>query len=151
MVKKIVLAILLLIVGGIILAWLTQSYWLDDWNQKLADQTTEHRERGLALGREADQSRCFEETLTNFDRCSGFACTISHGKFLKACWSVAKPTPGFCDDVPEFNEERSDDDKSWARHGCWGRDIRGEGCRLLMRQQQQMCSLQRSQAASVAQ
>ncbi|WP_286240601.1 hypothetical protein [Neptuniibacter halophilus] len=142
MVKKIIFGLLLLLAAGIFVAWLTQDHWLPGWNQELAEQSAEYRERGLALGARSDQSGCFEAVLESFDQCSGFACTINHGKYLKACWEKAEPTEHFCDEVPEFKEKPSDDDKSWARHACWSRDIRGEGCRLLMRQQQQLCSSQ---------
>lgn len=142
MIKKLIWGVLLLIVGGILLAWLTQDHWLPGWNKDLADQSVEYRNRGKAFGAQADQQACLDEALMSFNQCSGFACTIKHGKFLKACWAEAQPTEGFCNEVPAFNEERSEDDKSWARHACWSRDIRGEGCRLLMRQQQLFCSQQ---------
>ncbi|WP_415892899.1 hypothetical protein ACMXYN_17605 [Neptuniibacter sp. PT8_73] len=140
MVKKIVWGILLLLAAGIFLAWLTQDKWLPGWNQELADQNNEFQQRGLALGQKADQQTCLEEALSSFNQCSGFSCTIKHGKFLKACLQNASPSENFCKDVPEFREERTEDDKSWARHACWSRDVRGEGCRLLMRQQQLFCS-----------
>lgn len=142
MIKKIIWGILFLIAAVIFGAWLTQDMWLPQWNQDLAQQSTEYREKGLALGQTADQQVCFDEALTSFNQCSGFACTITHGKFLKACWENAAPTEGFCEGVPAYNEEKTEDEKSWARHECWGRDIRGEGCRLLMRQQQLLCSEQ---------
>lgn len=142
MLKKIIWSILFLIVAGIFIAWLTQDKWLPGWNQELAQQSQDFTQRGSTFGETADQQACLEEALTSFNRCSGFACTISHGKFLKACWQQATPSEGFCNEVPAFSEELSEDDKSWARHACWGRDIRGEGCRLLMRQQQLFCSKQ---------
>ncbi|MGH1462871.1 MAG: hypothetical protein ACRBB6_12630 [Neptuniibacter sp.] len=142
MMKKVIWGILFAIVAVIFAAWLTQDRWLPQWNDELAEQSKQFRANGLALGEQSDQQVCFDEALTSFNQCSGFACTITHGKFLKACWEKAAPTEGFCDDVPEYKEEKSEDDKSWARHECWGRDIRGEGCRLLMRQQQLMCSQQ---------
>lgn len=147
MIKKAILAILLLLAAGIFVAWATQSHWLPEWNEQLADDAQRYQLEGRELGLKTDQKGCFETTLTRFDTCSGFACTINHGKFLRACWQGAQPTPGFCEGVPEFNEEKTEDEKSWARHSCWERDIRGEGCRLLMRQQQQLCSsLQQEQA-----
>ncbi len=142
MIKKLVWAIVLLIVVGFFGAWLTQDYWLPEWNQTLAEETERYQQEGLAFGQQADQQACLEKTLSSFDRCSGFACTVKHGKFLNACLKHAANSPEFCKDVPAYNEERSDDDKTWARESCWGRDIRGEGCRLLMRQQQLFCSKQ---------
>ncbi|WP_067867985.1 hypothetical protein [Neptuniibacter marinus] len=142
MIKKLVWGIILLIVLGIFGAWLTQDYWLPEWNKELAEETQLFQEQGGAFGKENDQQACLEQTLSSFDHCSGFACTVKHGKFLNACLKHAAPSPDFCKDVPAYNEKRSDDDKTWARESCWGRDIRGEGCRLLMRQQQFFCSTQ---------
>ena len=140
MIKKIIWSILGLIALGIFVAWLTQSYWLSDWNQEQAAEVKLFQERGLALGKEADQQQCLDSALESFNQCSGFTCTVKHGQFLRVCLQHASPSEGFCDEVPAFNEERSEDDKSWARHACWSRDVRGEGCRILMRQQQQFCS-----------
>lgn len=140
MISKFIWGTLFVIAGGIFVAWVVQDQWLPEWNKELADRSAEFRSNGLEFGKTADQQACFDEALTSFNRCSGFACTITHGKFLKACWETAELTEGFCEGVPAYNEKPSDDDKSWARHACWDRDIRGEGCRLLMRQQQFLCS-----------
>lgn len=142
MVKKIIWGILLAIVLFIFAAWLTQDRWLPEWNAELAEQSQLFADNGKAFGQSTDQQGCLEEALSSFNQCSGFSCTITHGKFLKACWSVSAVTENFCEDVPAFNDKPTEDDKSWARHACWGRDIRGEGCRLLMRQQQLLCSQQ---------
>lgn len=140
MIKKMIWGIILLIVIGIFGAWLTQDSWLPGWNKELAQEVETFQKRGLAFGKTENQQACLEETLTSFDQCSGFTCTVKHGKFLNACLTNASPSESFCKEVPEYKEERSEDDKAWARESCWGRDIRGEGCRLLMRQQQFFCS-----------
>lgn len=142
MVKKIILGILVSIVLVIAIAWITQDRWLPQWNQELAQQSVEYRDRGVAYAQTHDQAACLEEALTQFNTCSGFACTINHGKFLRACLDNAAATEGFCAEVPEFNEKATEDDKTWARHYCWDRDIRGDGCRLLMKQTQFFCSNQ---------
>lgn len=140
MIKKLVWGVIFVIIIGIFGAWLTQDSWLPGWNAELAQEVEEYERRGLALGKVEGQQACLEETLTSFDQCSGFTCTVKHGKFLNACLAHATPDESFCKNVPVYKEERSEDDKTWARESCWGRDIRGEGCRLLMRQQQFFCS-----------
>lgn len=146
--KKILLAAILLpLLLGLFL-WLVQplwwqamkAQWLAEFNAERAEAAARWRNEGLAFGRLNDQQTCLEQTLTNFDGCTGFDCTVNHGRFLKACLETASPSVGFCDGVPEYREEPTEDDKSWAKHACWSRDIRGEGCRLLMRQQQLFCS-----------
>lgn len=148
MLKKIILALVLLPVLAGLSLWLLQpawwqaakAEWLASFNAERAAAATAWREQGLAFGRHGDQAACLEEALTRFDGCTGFDCTVNHGRFLKGCLAVAAPAAGFCAGVPAFQDPPSEDDKTWARHACWDRNIRGEGCRLLMRQQQLFCS-----------
>lgn len=140
MVKKIIWGLVAVIILVIFTAWLTQDHWLPQWNQSIADQTTEYHEKGLSFAATHDQVACLDEALTEYNLCKGFSCTLIHGKFLRACLSEASATEGFCDDVPAFNEKATEDEKTWARHACWDKNIGGDGCRLLMRQQQFFCA-----------
>ncbi|MDY6890527.1 MAG: hypothetical protein SVU24_02855 [Pseudomonadota bacterium] len=149
MVKKILLALVLLpLLCGLFLwqvnpGWwqALKSEWLAGFNAEHAQAAARWRNDGLAFGRQSDQQGCLERTLSRFDGCTGFDCTVNYGRFLRACLESARPSAGFCDAVPPFREEPSEDDKSWARHTCWGRNIRGEGCRLLLREQQLFCGI----------
>ncbi|MBA4503606.1 hypothetical protein [Marinobacterium marinum] len=148
MLKKTILALVLLPVLVFLFLWQVQpawwqaakSEWLADFNAERAEQAAQWRDRGLTFGRGNGQTACLEKALGDFDGCTGFECTVNHGRFLKACLETAEPDEGFCEEVPAFREEPTEDDKTWAKHACWERDIRGEGCRLLMRQQQLFCS-----------
>ncbi len=141
--RKFLFLLVGMLVAGIALLWFSKSTWLPQWNAELADQAQAYKAEGLALGQQHDQDFCLAESLTRFNQCSGFACTVNHGILLKSCLQEAAPSYGFCDDVPAFQEKPSEDDKSWARDYCWQRDVRGDGCKLLMRQQQYFCSQQR--------
>lgn len=139
--KKILLALLLVSVVSAVLFWLQKDAWLAEFNAERAAEAERFRAAGLEYGRGHDQQACLDKALTDFDtQCSGFSCTVRYGRFLDACLETAAHTPGFCAGVPPYHEERSEEDKSWARDSCWEQDIRGEGCRLLLRQQQYFCS-----------
>lgn len=114
--------------------------WLTEFNAERAEAAAAWRNDGLAFGRLNDQQNCLEQSLRNFDGCTGFECTVNHGRYLKACLETAAVSPDFCAHVPEFRDKPTEDDKAWAKDECWSRNIRGEGCRLLVRQQQLFCS-----------
>lgn len=147
MLKKIILALVLIPMLAGLLLWQVQpawwqaikAEWLADFNAERAEQATLWRDQGLSFGRGNGQTACLEKALSDFDGCTGFECTVNHGRFLRACLESAEPDAGFCDEVPLFREEPTEDDKTWAKHACWERNVRGEGCRLLMRQQQLFC------------
>jgi hypothetical protein len=139
--KKILLACLLLalVAGGWF--WSQKDEWLAEFNAERAEEAERFRSAGLEFGQTHDQQACLDKALSDFDsQCSGFSCTVKYGRFLDACLETARPAPAFCEGVPPYREEPSEEDKSWARDTCWGQDIRGEGCRLLLRQQQYFCS-----------
>lgn len=138
--KKLLLIALALTVLLSLLFWLNRESWLADFNQQRAEQKAQYRQAGHEYGQQHHQQDCLDTALRNFDGCMGFNCTVNQGLFLKACLSQAKVSPGFCDGVPAFREEPTEDDKSWRKYACWDRNIRGEGCRLLMKQQQFFCS-----------
>jgi len=132
--------ILLLVIG--FLAWQQSPQWLESFNETRAEEAKQYRAKGLALGEVSDQDTCVTRALSAYASCtdSTYACTVNQGIQLKACLEVAQPSENFCADVPEFNEKATEEEKTWARYGCWDADIAGDGCRLLLRQKQQFCS-----------
>ncbi len=140
MVKKILLALLAIAVLGAAYLWLNKDSIVEEFNQEREQEAKIYRQAGLEYGQNHDQQECLDKALQEFDtQCTGFSCTVRYGKFLNACLETAAETPAFCDGVPAFQEEKSEDEKIWARETCWAQDIRGEGCRLLLRQQQFFC------------
>ncbi|WP_432697082.1 hypothetical protein ACQUQP_01635 [Marinobacterium sp. YM272] len=141
MVKKILLALLAVAVLGVAYLWFKKDAIVAEFNQERAEEALVYREAGLEYGRNHDQQACLDEALKEFDtQCTGFSCTVRYGKFLNACLETAAVSETFCDKVPAYQEEKTEDEKIWAREACWAQDIRGEGCRLLLRQQQYFCS-----------
>ncbi len=141
MLKKILLFSLLALLLLFAYLWLNQERWLAQFNAERAAEFERFHRSGLEFGREHDQQACLDKALSDFNtECSGFSCTVRYGQFLRACWQNAAASADFCNGVPPYRDKPSEEDKNWARETCWGQDIRGEGCRLLLRQQQQLCS-----------
>ncbi len=133
------LALMTLALG--IWAWFGAPQWVEQFNDRQREARTSFQAQGRLFGQSADQQACLTRSLADFNNgCMGYDCTLEQDYFLKACLEVAAPTPGFCDAVPAYRNRATEDDKSWAKFTCWENDIRGEGCRLLLRQQQYWCS-----------
>ena len=140
--KRFWLGLLFALIIGVFYSWLQAPAWLEEWNSTSQEITEQKRSAGLLYGQSHDQQACLDQTLQQFDSCneSGYSCTVSNGVFLRACWQESQPTMAFCDGVPEFSESPSEDDKAWAKDSCFELGINAQGCRLLMRQKQQLCS-----------
>ncbi|MGB0466029.1 MAG: hypothetical protein ACPGF7_00690 [Pontibacterium sp.] len=138
--RKIGFSVLGLLLVAVAFFWLSQSGWLEDFNQEQNQEFQQFTQKGEALGRTVGQQECLDQALKSFDGCMDFRCTVGHGKFLRACLNNASPEPAFCEDVPEFREKPTEDDKNWAKYYCRDHEIKGDGCRLLMRQQALFCS-----------
>ncbi|TCK03514.1 hypothetical protein [Marinobacterium mangrovicola] len=148
MMKKILLALLAIAVLGAGYLWLKKDSIVEEFNRERAEDAVVYREAGLEFGRTHDQQECLDEALQEFDtQCTGFSCTVRYGKFLNACLETASDSATFCDNVPAYQDEKTEEEKVWARETCWDRDIRGEGCRVLLRQQQYFCTNNPSQQA----
>ncbi|WP_417585016.1 hypothetical protein [Nitrincola sp.] len=139
--KKIVWTLLALSLLFVIWAVFFSPQWLEGFNQQRADEASVFRQQGLTAGEQMDQQGCQDQALTGFAACSdsNFVCTVNQGVFLKSCFEVAAPTNGFCDGVPAFHDKATEEEKDWAKYNCWDMDIRGEGCRLLLRQRIEFC------------
>lgn len=150
--KKIALSGLVLVVLLGLWVWLFSPQWLEGFNQQRAEDAEVYRTQGLEAGRETDQQGCQDQALTRFDQCqdSNFVCTVNQGVFLKACFETAAVTAGFCEGLPEFHDKATEPEKDWAKYNCWDMGIRGEGCRLLLRQRLQLCDALGSSAGSSA-
>jgi hypothetical protein len=56
---------------------------------------------GREFGRNSDNSGCVDETFSRYKKePPGFFNAIYDGNFMRACLEVSRPTPGFCDNVP---------------------------------------------------
>lgn len=114
--------------------------WLAEFNDERAQTAAAQLDRGRVFGQNQTQQGCFDSALEEIADCRSPICTVDTGHFLRGCWERASETAGFCDGVPAWNDKISEDEKSWARYGCWDMNNKSDGCRVLMRQRQQLCS-----------
>lgn len=147
--KRYILWALMLLLVVILAAaswfWLHRDAWLAGFNQQRSEEAQLFHKQGLAFGRTASQEQCLSRTIKDFnDECIGYSCTIKYGIFLRACLNEATPSDNFCSGVPAYSAKPSEDDKAWVKDACWRQNVPGEGCRLLIRQQQLFCSEQAS-------
>ena len=138
--KRVILA--LVILSGLGFYFWVELYgdaWLVAFNDERQQTTDQQLATGRALGETLNQQGCFDEALLRVDNCHAFNCTVDVGNLLRGCWETSQPAPKFCESVPAYQDKMTEDDKTWARHGCWDLNSKSQGCRLLMRQKQQLC------------
>ena len=141
MIKKVLWLLLLVTVIAVVMFWLNREQWLKDFNQERQQRTTQLKQQGSAFAKQANQQQCLEQSFKQLGKCFQFDCTLDQGVFLKSCLTQAQPSSGFCDGVPEYREKVTEDDKQWLKDGCWDKNLNGEGCRFLYKQQIHFCSV----------
>ena len=136
------LGLLLAVLVGVFYGWLYGPEWLEGWNETNQQVVEQQKREGADAGRQTDQQGCLSTALQRVESCkeSEYRCTVNGGAFLKACWNESLPTDGFCGQVPAYNESATSDDKAWLKEQCSELGMLAKGCRLLMRQQQKLCS-----------
>lgn len=138
--KLILLVLVLLAAAGYIWTQFYSDAWLAEFNDERAASAEEFRKQGQLFGQQSTQQGCFDQALKNVEDCRSPICMVDSGNFLRGCFDTSAPTPNFCDQVPAYQQKITEDEKSWARYGCWDIDNKSDGCRLLKRQQQALCS-----------
>jgi hypothetical protein len=69
--------------------------------QDVIDAGSRQYDQGLEFGRQTDESGCLDAALTRYKTNRGMTGSLAAGVFVGACWQSSRPTPGFCDGVPE--------------------------------------------------
>lgn len=142
MLKKILLLLLLVIIGFCTLFWMNKEQWLADFNQQRQQQSAIFKQKGIDFAKTANQQQCMEQSFKQLGSCFEFDCTLDQGVFVKACIETAAPSANFCDAVPKTADKLTQDDKDWLKDSCWDKDVNGEGCRFMYKQQIQFCTAQ---------
>lgn len=140
------LGLLLTIIVGIFFTWLNAPEWLESWNEEHQVMLEQQRQAGLSAGQQTDQSGCLAEALQRVESCkeTEYRCTVGGGTFFKACWENSQTSAGLCSTIPPYHEDATEDDKAWVKDRCTEQGLLAKGCRLIMRQQQQLCSAKQS-------
>lgn len=138
--KLVLLALVITGIGAYVWIEFFSDAWLAEFNDERQASAQALRQQGQTFGKDSDQQSCLEQALKDVDDCRSPICMVDSGNFLRGCFETSAPTPNFCDGVPNYQEPISEDEKSWAKYGCWDINNKSDGCRLLKRQQQALCS-----------
>ena len=95
-------------------------------------------EEGREYGKHADSQGCLDEGLARHTRSEGIGEIIGTNIFLRSCLEAARPTPGFCDEVPrqlEFIKSAQWQQQQCQKHGL----TMEKQCGQLFAQVQQYC------------
>lgn len=138
--KWILLALLLSAAAGYLWVKFFSDAWLAEFNDERQASAAEFRQQGRVFGEQSDQQGCFDNALKSVEDCRSPICMVDSGNFLRGCFETSEESPNFCEGVPAYQAEISEEEKSWAKFGCWDIDNKSDGCRLLKRQQQALCS-----------
>jgi hypothetical protein len=104
----VVLLVGAVVVGGVI--------WISRNKDRLKDRAREVMTEGRDFGRNADNKGCMDESVSRYKKEPGFSSAISASIFTRACLDASRPTPGFCDDVPQPTEFMKS--SQWTREQC---------------------------------
>lgn len=139
--KKFFLTALLLSCGaGFVWFKFYSDAWLAEFNSERQTSALAFREKGQSFGAQTTQQGCFDQALKSVEDCRSPICMVDSGNFLRGCFETSAPTVDFCEGVPAYQSKITEEEKSWARYGCWDIKNKSDGCRLLKRQQQALCS-----------
>jgi len=143
MIKKLLWLLLATLLVAALIFYSNKDQWLKDFNQERQQQQSEYIQRGKLFGESVDQQQCLDKSLEQLGNCFSFSCTLDHGAYLRACLQKAQPSEAFCEQVPSYKEKASEEDKQWLKDNCWDKNLNGESCRFLFKQQIHFCSVKK--------
>jgi len=102
---------------------------------------------GKEFGSNKDNQACVDEAIARYKREPGFGSTLSNSIFMRSCLDASRPTPGFCDSVPQRGEFMKT--AEWQLEQCRKADLsRDSYCRQLFQPVQQFCETNRNKSPS---
>ena len=105
--------IVVLLVGAVIVGGVV---WWSRNKDKLMGRAKEVMTEGRDFGRNTDNQGCMDESVSRYKKDPGFSTAISNSIFTRACLDASRPTPGFCDDVPQPTEIMKS--SQWTKEQC---------------------------------
>jgi len=141
MIKKLLWVLLAILVIAALIFYSNKDQWLQEFNQERQQQQSEYIARGKLFGDTANQQQCLDKSLEQLGNCFSYGCTLDHGAYLRSCLQNAQPSASFCKGVPAYQTKASQADKQWLKDNCWNRNLNGESCRFLFKQQMNFCSV----------
>jgi hypothetical protein len=93
-----VTAIVVVVVGvGLIGAG---AFWWARNNDSLRAHAREVAAEGREFGQSSDNQGCVDEGFSRYKKEPGFFNSLNYSRFVEVCLEVSRPTPSFCDQVP---------------------------------------------------
>jgi hypothetical protein len=133
----------LLIVGGCLVglavviagaAWLWWATSGEEYVEAARATATEGRE----YGQTTDEEGCLQKALTRHGADLGISETVSEAVYLIECLDVSKPSPGFCDGIPDASETM--ESARWKVSRCEREGFGDRSCQALFGVVQEHCS-----------
>lgn len=132
-----------LIVGGLLLVLFVASlvglfFLAKKYVPEMVEAGKQNIEEGRRVGRLTDNEGCVAEAVTRHKHAEGIGDLFKGPFFLQACLEASRPTPGFCDDVPDRLEFMKS--AHWQLDECKRYGFKPESqCGQLFQQVQQFC------------
>lgn len=118
-------------------------YWWKNYGEGMVEGMSKTVEEGQGYGREADESKCVNESVERYKRDRGIGGAIKARIFLKGCLESSAPSAGFCDGVPTKTEfSRSGE---WKSEKCQQAGLNDELCPQIFEEMQEYCASSVSQ------
>ena len=105
--------IVVLLVGAVVIGGVV---WWSRNKDKLMGRAKEVMTEGRDFGRNTDNQGCVDESVSRYKKEPGFSSALSNTIFTRACLDASRPTPGFCNDVPQPTEFMKS--SQWTREQC---------------------------------
>jgi hypothetical protein len=136
------LTIVLSIIGGLFLLGIIAVggafYWVYQNKGKWIESAERLVEEGKKFGVNNNNEGCLKEALARHKRDKSTMGQIATQTFLNVCLEASKPSPGFCDGVPQQNEILKS--ASWALKKCSDAGLQNDpGCKTIFGAVQSHC------------
>lgn len=98
-----------------IVAWKGYSWW-ESTGKAYYTSIKTSGEDGKVFGRTADNAACIKSALDRFGADTAVVASLQATAYAQNCLELSKPSPGFCDGVPEPTENSAV--TAWAKSQC---------------------------------
>ncbi len=120
-------------------------YWWAQHKDELLQGGQRALDEGHEFGAQTNNEGCVAEALTRNKREPGFSAALSHNLFLRSCLEASKPSPAFCDTVPDRTEFMKS--AQWQQQKCQAAGLATDTyCSQLFTQVQQFCEAKRAKS-----
>ena len=79
---------------------------------------------GRAFGHSTDNQGCVDESVSRYRKDPGRFSALNHGRFMEGCLETSRPTPQFCDDIPNGDMMRM---AAWRDAQCQRYGLANDG------------------------